>query len=205
MLSVKTQKANRVPNRPQLFQKARLPRVHAASEGATPLPKQQEHEATHNDAKEGEKVKPLQRVTRWIFGGPVDKEKLKSLGLGAFVAYGFVSNVTYGACFTIGWASHVAATGTIPFAQGQWPGFMARLAGLLVLQQFLRPLRFSGAMLLTPFVDRIMAAVQNRFKISKRNAFAVMCLLLALGTLAGFGVALTAVTVWNMPPPNSAA
>lgn len=53
----------------------------------------------------------VQKARNWIFGGPIDKQRLQELGLGAFISYGFVSNVTYGAVFVIGWASHVAATG----------------------------------------------------------------------------------------------
>jgi hypothetical protein len=34
---------------------------------------------------------PLQRVRRWLFGGPLDKERLKSLGFGALIAYGCAS------------------------------------------------------------------------------------------------------------------
>lgn len=89
--------------------------------------------------------------------------------------------------------------GVTPFSGGQWGSFMARLAGLLALQQILRPLRFSCAMALTPIVDRMMGALQRRFNFSKQNAFICMFVLLAVVTTAGFGVALTLATVLNMP------
>lgn len=51
---------------------------------------------------EDSKPKPfLQKLKTWIFGGPLDKERLKSLGLGAFLAYGCGSlllGVTGGQC-----------------------------------------------------------------------------------------------------------
>ena len=34
---------------------------------------------------------PLQRVRSWFFGGKLDKERLKSLGFGALIAYGCAS------------------------------------------------------------------------------------------------------------------
>eukprot|EP00892_Ulva_mutabilis_P004695 jgi/Ulvmu1/2598/UM014_0049.1 len=141
----------------------------------------------------------MTKIGNWIFGGPLDKERIKSLGLGALLAYGFVSNVTYGACCTICWASHVAATGMTPFSGGQFGPFLARAAGLLALQQLLRPIRFSCAMALTPFVDRMLSWLQKRMGVSRSVAFYWMFAGLAAGTLAGFTVALTAVTVWNMP------
>lgn len=168
----------------------------------------------------------------------------------------FVSNVTYGACFTIGWASHVAATGKTPpyivathtctcvclalfsvcamlqnavwppqalgrgtieprperqtellpcaagmtpFGGGQFGPFLGRVAGLLALQQLLRPIRFSCAIALTPFVDRLLGALQRRMGFPRNIAFFCLFAALAVLTFAGYGVALTAVTVWNMP------
>ena len=89
--------------------------------------------------------------------------------------------------------------GMTPFAAWQWGPFLARVAGLAIAQQFLRPLRFSAAMAITPFVDRMMGSLQNRFTLSKRQAFGVMFVSLAVVTTAGFAVALTTATVWNMP------
>ena len=89
--------------------------------------------------------------------------------------------------------------GLTPFAPGQWQGFLARVAGLLALQQLLRPFRFSCAVALTPLVDRMMGGIQRRLGTSKRKAFVVMLGLLAVVTTACFAAALTTVTVLNMP------
>jgi hypothetical protein len=111
----------------------------------------------------------------------------------------FVSNVTYGICFVIGWGAHVAATGQTPFSGGQWGPFMGRVAGLLALQQLLRPLRFSCAVALTPFVNRLMGAVQRQLGVTQRSAFVILLVALALTTLTGFAVSLTTVTMLRMP------
>jgi hypothetical protein len=37
---------------------------------------------------DGPAPSPLQRVRQWFFGGKLDKERLKSLGFGALIAYG---------------------------------------------------------------------------------------------------------------------
>ena len=69
---------------------------------------------------------------------------------------------------------------------------------MLLAQQLLRPLRFSCAVALTPFVDRVMQALQRRFNVSKRASFLIMLVSLAALTLAGYGVALTSVTMANL-------
>lgn len=38
----------------------------------------------------------LQKARDWVFGGPLDKEKLKSLGLGAIIAYGCALTASVG-------------------------------------------------------------------------------------------------------------
>jgi hypothetical protein len=95
----------------------------------------------------------------------------------------------------------IVNAGVTPFAGGQWGSFMARLAGLWALQQILRPLRFSCAMALTPLVDRMMGALQLKFKLTKQKAFLCMFVLLAVVTTAAFAVALTLATVLSMPQP----
>ena len=92
-----------------------------------------------------------------------------------------------------------AGAGTTPFAGGQFQAFLGRVAGLLALQQLLRPIRFSCAVALTPFVDRMMSALQQRFNIPKRTAFGIMLVSLAAGTLTGFAIALSSATALNMP------
>jgi hypothetical protein len=34
----------------------------------------------------------VQKLRNWIFGGPIDKERLRSLGLGAIISYGCASH-----------------------------------------------------------------------------------------------------------------
>lgn len=44
-----------------------------------------------SDKGEAQPPNPLQRARRWFFGGKLDKERLKSLGFGALIAYGCAS------------------------------------------------------------------------------------------------------------------
>jgi hypothetical protein len=59
----------------------------------------------------------------------MDKERLASLGMGAFASYGAISNITYCTCLTIAWIAFVKATGKSPLAPGEWKGFLAYYAG----------------------------------------------------------------------------
>lgn len=86
-----------------------------------------------------------------------------------------------------------------PFSGGQLGAFLTRIAGLLALQQLLRPIRFSCAIALTPVVDRMLQWLQKRMGFSRLVAFFCLIAALAVVTLTGFAVALTSVTVWNMP------
>lgn len=119
-----------------------------------------------------------------IFGGKLDKERIKALGLGAVLSYGFVSNTTYGACIVIAWVTHVKRTGLTPLAPGQWPGFLAVYAGLWAMQNILRPIRFTVAVAMTPFVDRLMTYVQNKLSVSKGKSFALLLISLALFSIS---------------------
>jgi hypothetical protein len=89
--------------------------------------------------------------------------------------------------------------GQTPFAPGQWKPFMASTAGLMVLQQFLRPLRFVCAAALTPLVGQMIRTVEERLGVNQRRAGGIMFALLAVTTLTVLGTALATVTILNMP------
>ena len=93
----------------------------------------------------------------------------------------------------------IQVAGTTPFAGGQWSAFLGRVAGLLALQQLLRPIRFSCAVALTPIVDRMMGALERRLGVKRRIAFGIMLVSLAACTLTCFAVALGTATAMNMP------
>ena len=121
------------------------------------------------------------RIRSWFH---IDKTRLQNLGIGAFLAYGFVSNVSQGICFTVAWLTHVKQTGTIPFARGQWKAFLGVYAGLWALQNIMRPLRFAIAMALTPLVNRMLQSLTVKLGINKRQAVMLLLFGLAVFTLS---------------------
>lgn len=121
------------------------------------------------------------RVKQWF---AVDKRKLQDLGIGAFIAYGFVSNVNSGIMVVIAWLSHVKQTGMIPFAKGQWKAFLAVYAGLWAVQNFLRPIRIAAAIALTPLVNSMLKNLVEKLGIKRRQAVLLMFIGLAVFTMS---------------------
>ena len=121
------------------------------------------------------------RIKGWF---RMDKDRLQSLGMGAFLAYGFVSNVNYGVFFTIAWLSHVKRTGMIPFARGQWKAFLGVYAGLWAIQNFLRPVRIAAAIALTPLVNQMLKYLVENLGIERRQAFLLLIFGLAVFTFS---------------------
>ncbi len=64
----------------------------------------------------------LQRLKAFVLGssGKLDKQRLAELGLGAFAAYGTISNVNAGVLITIAWLTIVKTQGCTPLAAGMW-------------------------------------------------------------------------------------
>lgn len=114
----------------------------------------------------------------------IDKSRLQNLGITAFVAYGFVSNVNFGVIFTVAWLTHVRQTGMIPFARGQWKAFLAVYAGLWAFQNFLRPLRIAAAIALTPLVDHMLDNLVTNLGIKRKQAILLLFCGLAVFTLS---------------------
>ena len=96
-------------------------------------------------------------------------------------------------------------TGLSPLAPGQWKGFLAVYAGFFVFNNFVRPLRFTAAVAVSPQLDRLVAALQRRLRIRKGAAVALTVFLLnVVGTLcfmgSGIAVAALAAGVPVFPP-----
>ena len=81
----------------------------------------------------------------------------------------------------VAWVGFVQQFGKSPLMPGQWKAFLAFYAGFWTLQNFVRPLRFSLALLLAPAFDKFMNMLSLRLHISKRNAFGIY--LFILGTM----------------------
>lgn len=157
-----------------------------------------------NEGVESEEKKTLwKRFKNAFLGGGLDKAKIKALGIGAVLSYGFISNVSYGSCVAIAWITHVKRTGLSPLVAGQWSGFLAVYAGLWTLQNFLRPMRFGLAVALTPAVNKLMEHIMDSWGWSKGQAFGFLMLVLGVGTAVIVGSA-----IWILggfpPSPNTA-
>ncbi|PNH12176.1 hypothetical protein TSOC_000941 [Tetrabaena socialis] len=126
----------------------------------------------------------LGRIKRFFLGDKMDKEKLAQLGMGAFASYGFLSNLTYGFCLGISWMAFIKAKGVSPLAAGQWPAFLGFYASLWTVQNFVRPLRFSAAIFLAPFFERLILWIAAGTGLPKQWAFALYLVGFALATCA---------------------
>lgn len=156
-----------------------------------------------NEVVGPEKPTLWKRFKTVFLGGGLDKAKIKALGIGAVLSYGFISNVSYGACVAVAWITHVKRSGLSPLAAGQWSGFLAVYAGLWALQNFLRPMRFALAVALTPAVNSLMEHIMESWGWSKGQAFGFLMLVMGVGTMAILGGVLW--ILGGFPPTPSTA
>lgn len=118
------------------------------------------------------------------------KNRLAKLGQGAFLAYALVSNLCTVGCFTLAWISHGRLYGKSPFRQ--WKAFGLIYAGLWTANNFLRPLRISAAIALSPLYDRAIDRVVARTGLQRGRACLVIALVVnVLGTLSALTIGAT--------------
>lgn len=195
--------------RKRTFSQTVLSRIHSQSTNIPETATELEDSRGNEDSEElslvpveskKEALGFMGRIRNWF---KMDKNKLQNLGVGAILSYGFISNVNSGICFTVAWLTHVKRTGMMPFAPGQWKGFVAIYAGLWALYSVLRPLRIALAIALTPLVDRMMEYLVHKLGVERRQAFFLLLIALIVFTLSSFGMA-----VWilggipSKPPPT---
>lgn len=121
------------------------------------------------------------------------REQLARYGLGAFAAYGILSNLNAGVLIVIAWLGVVKKLGTTPLdaANPQAAGlFAASYAALYLTSNLMRPIRLSLAIGAAPFFNGFLDAVQRRLRLSRPSAFAVLLLMIATGTLTTITTAL---------------
>ncbi|GBF91906.1 hypothetical protein Rsub_04630 [Raphidocelis subcapitata] len=123
----------------------------------------------------------VERAQRWLSSGKVDKQKLAEYGLGAFAAYGIISNLNAGVLMTTAWLAVVRRTGVSPL-EGQWGQFLAIYAGLWVGASFMRPIRLSMALAAAPLVNAFLDSTQRRLKVNKGVAFGILLGMIAVGS-----------------------
>lgn len=124
-------------------------------------------------------------------GGKLDKQRMAEYGLGAFAAYGILSNLNAGVLLTIAWLAVVKQTGGMtPLDPGQWPRFLAVYAGLYITTNLLRPVRLTLALTAAPLINRALDGLQRGLRISKGAAFVLLLLCIAVTSLAGITTAI---------------
>eukprot|EP00877_Chromochloris_zofingiensis_P006762 jgi/Chrzof1/2339/Cz11g11160.t1 len=111
------------------------------------------------------------------------KQKLAEYGLGAFAAYGIISNLNAAVLMTIAWMTIVKQTGMTPLAAGQWPKFLGIYAGLWVGASFMRPIRLSLALAAAPVFNKFMDATQTRLGVNKAVAFSILLAMIAVSSV----------------------
>ena len=103
----------------------------------------------------------------------MDKARIAKLGTSALLSYGAVSNLNSLTLVIMTWTTFAASTGLSPLAAGQWPKFLASYAATYaVIGNLLRPLRFTLAVTVAPFFDRLVRRIQDRLSCRPAVAFA---------------------------------
>lgn len=121
------------------------------------------------------------------------KDKLAQFGLGAFAAYGILSNLNAGILICISWLGVVHQLGVTPLASSNAAAlFATSYAALYLTSNFLRPVRLSLALGAAPFFNRFLDAVERRLKLPRPAAFGVLLLMIATGTITTITAALAA-------------
>jgi hypothetical protein len=94
-------------------------------------------------------------------------QKLRAYGLAAVLAYGIFDAITYSTSFLIALITFKRATNNAPLT---WQNLLKVVAGMWIINNFSRPFRIAGALLLAPFVDRhIVKPLSTRLR-RKRSA-----------------------------------
>jgi hypothetical protein len=155
----------------------RLCAYNSASADSNPAP-----DASQPDQQQS-KPGAMAKIKRFFLGDKVDKAQLAALGMGAFAAYGVLSNLNAGVLMTISWITVVKQTGMTPLEAGQWTRFLAIYAGLYVSSNFLRPIRLSLALGAAASFDRVIGAIQKKTGFAKPVAFGIMLMCIAATTI----------------------
>lgn len=95
-------------------------------------------------------------------------------------------------------------TGLSPLAPDQWKPFLAVYSAFFVFNNIVRPIRFAASVAVSPYFDRLIAAVQKRTKVPRGWAIGICVFFVnVLGTVglmaAGISVASMAAGVPPFP------
>ena len=93
--------------------------------------------------------------------------QLRAYGVAAIIAYGMFDAVTYSLSFVIALAGFKRATNNAPLT---WQNLLKVVGGMWLLNNFSRPFRVAGALLLAPVVDRHIVKPIGRAIANRRQA-----------------------------------
>jgi hypothetical protein len=89
-------------------------------------------------------------------------------------------------------------------APGQWKTFTAAYAGFYIMLNIIRPARFALSIAISPFWERTIQQLQDRFNVSKPVAFGLVVFVLnfcgSIAMMAGGVLAasvLSGVPIWS--------
>ena len=85
--------------------------------------------------------------------------------------------------FYMSW--NICRRGLSPLVEGQWKPFLAVYAGFYIFHNIVRPARFALSVALGPKFDRLLAWVQNRFRVNK--GVAILMVMLSLNVVCSCG------------------
>lgn len=156
----------------------------ASMSGAAPEPNAASVRGDGKDVIDAAKPSALQRLKRFFIGDKLDKQRLAELGMGAFAAYGVISNLNACVLMTIAWMTVVGQTGMTPFAPGNWAKFIGIYAGLWITTNFLRPIRLSLALAAAASFDRAIGFIQSKTNAKKPVAFGLLLACIACCTMS---------------------
>jgi len=123
------------------------------------------------------------------------RQQLARYGLGAFAAYGILSNANAGCLIVISWLAVVRQTGSTPLDPSSPAGaglFAASYAALYLTSNLMRPVRLSLAVGAAPFFNRFLDGAQRRTGWPRPAAFGALLLAIAVATVSGIAGALAA-------------
>mmetsp|Transcript_10918 Transcript_10918/g.19755 ORF Transcript_10918/g.19755 Transcript_10918/m.19755 type:complete len:245 (+) Transcript_10918:113-847(+) len=117
------------------------------------------------------------------------KEQLLKLGLAAFLAYGFVSNMTYAVMLSLAYYVFTSQTGVSPLMPGQKAPFLAVYTTFFVINNFLRPVRLAVAASISVYFENFIKFLQKRLKLNRVFATGLVIFLFnVVGTFAAMYV-----------------
>lgn len=132
------------------------------------------------------------------------REQLARYGLGAFAAYGILSNCNAGVLIVVSWMAVVNQLGVTPLDPSAAGYFAASYAALYLTSNLLRPVRLSLAIGAAPFFNRFLDGVQRRLRLARPVAFGLLLLLIATGTITTIALALAALGGFPQGIPSPA-